>query len=235
MLPVYKYMKKLSFTFAIFLLLLIIEPCNLHAIIFLKRSGPYIAGTASWDWYLTNDVGLHVSTAVPEFRRSKRYRPKSGVNGNAILGYYLDQWRFELEAIFRQKKRNHHFTHGGFSVTDFGLVPKYAAMFNVYYDIPPCVPWLGFYLGVGVGCGFRDVVVKNNTQISRHTGAFAYQIMTGVYYDFACYWTVIFGYRLFGITPPQNVEFIRGNSDVLVRVKRSPLAQSLEAGLRYSF
>lgn len=227
-------MKKFFLPFTIFLLLLTIGPSNLHAIIFLKRSGPYIAGTASWDWYLTNDVGLLLTPGVPQFQ-GRKYRPKSGFNGNAILGYYLDQWRFELEAIFREKRKNQRFTRGQFSVTDFGLVAKYAAMFNVYYDIPPCVPWLGFYLGAGVGCSFREVVVENKRLISRNTGAFSYQLMAGVYYDFACYWTATFGYRFFGMTPPQNVEFFHNNTDVIVRVKRSPLAQSLEAGIRYSF
>ncbi|PWU06289.1 MAG: hypothetical protein C5B43_02020 [Verrucomicrobia bacterium] len=228
-------MKKSFFTFVSLICFLLLGLSNLNAIIFLKRSGPYFAGTASWDWYLTNDVGINVSNASPIFKGGK-YRPKSGFNGNAIIGYYLDQWRFELEAIFRQKRDNPHFRHGRFTVTDFGLVPKYAAMFNVYYDIPPFVPWLGFYLGAGVGCGFRQVVVKNKVSNSRDTGAFAWQLMAGIFYELprACNWTFTFGYRLFGITPPQNVRTVHGNTVVLTRVKRTPLAQSLEFGIRYS-
>lgn len=230
-------MKKYFLTLTTSILLLTIGACNLHAILFLKRSGPYLAGTASWDWYLVNDVGLHVSSEFPEFK-GRKYRPKDDLNGTAILGYYLDQWRFELEGIFRQKKKNPNFTHGDYTVTDFGLVAKYAAMFNVYYDIPPfcCIPYAGFYLGAGVGCGFREVVLKNHRLISKHTGAFSYQLMAGVYYDLNPCWTVTFGYRLFGMTPPKNVEFFdkKTNTDVIVRVRRSPLAQSLELGIRYS-
>lgn len=229
-------MKKYFLTVTTSMFLLILGACNLNAIIFLKRSGPYFAGTASYDWYQVNDVGLHVSSENPEFK-GRKYRPKNDFNGTAVLGYYLDQWRFELEAIFRQKRKNPNFTHGDFSVKDFGVVAKYAAMFNVYYDIPPfCVPWVGFYLGAGVGCAFREVVVHNQRMISKNTGAFSYQLMAGVYYDINPCWTVTFGYRLFGMTPPQNVKFnnIETNTDVLVRVRRSPLAQSLELGIRYS-
>lgn len=225
-------MKKLLSSLT-FLILFFVNVSNLHAIIFLKRSGPYLAGSLSYDWYHVNDVGLHINTANPEFRGNK-YRPKNDWNANAILGYFLDQWRFELEAIFRQKKRNPNFVHAGIIVKDFGLVAKYSAMFNVYYDIPPfCVPWVGFYLGAGVGCSFREVVVRDDRLISRDTGAFSYQLMAGIFYDINPCWTVIFGYRLFGMTPPQNVRFFDKNREILVRVRRSPLAQCVELGIRY--
>lgn len=227
-------MKKKFLALIISISFVLVTSSNLHSIVFLFRSGPYFAGSASYDWYEVNDVGLHVSNLNPEFKGGK-YRPKSAINGTAVIGYYLDQWRFEIEGIFRQKRKNPDFKHGIYKVSDFGLVAKYSAMFNVYYDIPPfCVPWVGFYLGAGVGCSFREVVLKHSTLTNKNTGAFSYQLMAGAYYDLSPCWTITLTYRLFGMTPPENVEFKTTNADVLVRARRSPLAQSLEFGIRYS-
>lgn len=239
-------MKKKFPPYIIAILFLILAPVNLNAtIVFLKRAGFYLAGSGSWDWYVTPRGRLDVSTASPTLRED-RYRPKSSANANASIGYYLDQWRLEFEANYHDKRANKPFSHGGISVTDFGFVAKFSAMGNVYYDIPLMVPWWGFYLGAGAGFGLRetDIITKTITghhhRRSKRDGAFAFQVMAGTFYDINPNWTITLGYRLYGITRPEEVKFLTAvgtpqAATITVSARKTPLAQSVELGLRWSF
>lgn len=226
-------MKKIFRTFSIAAILLIIGHVNLNAIIFLKRSAPYIAASGSWDWHISNQMRLLVSTASPVLQTGS-VRPKSGGNANLSIGYCLDQWRLEAEGNYRNKKTESFLTNSGVTLTEAGLVSKWSVMGNVYYDIP-LVPGYGFYLGAGVGAGFRNTKIKGITNRSRSDGAFAFQVMGGGFYDIYPCLTLTLGYRLFGITRPEDTIFIHNSTKITVQARGTPLVQSVELGLRYGF
>lgn len=231
-------MKKSFLTYTISAILLIVGQVNLNAIIFLKRAGFYLAGSGSWAWYVTPEGRLEVSTASPVLKTGP-YRPKSNANANASIGYYLDQWRLEIEANYHDKQTNRPFRHGGVSVTDFGFVPKFSAMGNAYYDIP-LIPYWGFYLGAGAGFGLRETAITGLINCSKRDGAFAFQVMAGTFYDLSQCLTVTLGYRVYGITRPEELKFFTAvgtpeATTIIVSARRTPLAQSVELGLRWGF
>lgn len=228
-------MKKNFGTLVLAAIILLSIQGSARAIIFLDRWGGYLAGSTSWDWYTSNSVELEVNT-IPAFSNSGSVRPGSGANVNLALGYYLNQCRIEFEGNYRQRKDNISFTSGGETVTDFGMVAKLSAMANAYYDIQ-MIERFGLYLGGGVGVGFTDIEVKGPINATYDSARFTFQLMAGMYYNLNRCVVVTFGYRLFGITSPEVQDFGRVSgapikTGVTVKTHDTPLAQSLELGIR---
>lgn len=205
-----------------------------QAIIFLYRTGFYLAGSGSVDWNLSNDVFVQVDTGGGNVTRlDGSVTPATGFNGNAAIGYYMDQWRLEAEANYRNKKDT-PFWNNGVLVTDFGYVSQFSVMANVYYDMPICVEWCGFFLGAGVGCAFSEIVVKERLKAFEHDARFAAQVMAGSFYNVTKCVAFTLMYRLFATTAPRDVFFTDGATSVYLDSRSAPIIQSVELGIRIS-
>lgn len=197
---------------------------SLEAILFLDRHRWYVSGGGSWDWYTNNKVRLD---GVPG-----ENRPDTSWGVMAALGYYLNQWRIELEGAYRDDEGNDIFFSDGIeTVRHFDHVARFSVMANAYYDVPICYGW-GFYLGGGLGAGFTRLELDGLVGDERDRVRFAYQLMVGGFWDISGCATITFGYRLFGISTPTDFERTVGATTVLVETRSVPLNQSVEVGLR---
>lgn len=205
---------------------------SVEGIIFLCRSGCYLAGSASFDWNTSNKSFLTVDTAPSTI--SGRIRPDDGFNANLAIGFYLNQWRLEAEGNYRNKKGNANFSSGGVTVTDFGYLSQYSVMANAYYDIPLCCDW-GFYLGGGVGAAFSEIETTGIINASQSDARFAAQLMAGTFYNITRCIILTFGYRIFATTAPKDYTFSNDLATATVSGEGSPITQSIELGLRIPF
>lgn len=198
-------------------------------VIFLYRTGFYVAGSGSIDWNLSNKVFLEVNGVSA----SGKVTPDTSFNANLAVGYYMDQWRLEVEGNYRNRKDT-AFSLGGVTVTDFGYVSQYSVMANVFYDIPLCVKWWGFYLGAGVGCAFSDIEVTGILSAHRSDARFAGQAIAGTFYHINRCIALTLAYRIFATTSPEDYFFTNNVANVTVSAESSPITQSVELGIRIS-
>lgn len=224
-------MKKITRTFLL-ATIIVFTQTTAQAIIFLYRTGFYVAGSGSVDWNLSNNVSLDVNTSVPTIATGS-VTPATGFNANLALGYYMDQWRIEAEGNYRSRKDT-SFSFGGVTVTDFGYVSEFSVMANAYYDIPLCVEWWGFYLGLGVGCAFSEIEITGAFNASDHQGRFAGQAIAGMFYKVHPCVALTLAYRFFATTSPEDISFTNGPTLVTISAESSPIIQSVELGIRIS-
>ena len=199
-------------------------------IYFLDRSGWYLSGGGSIDWYSTNKVELTVSGTTV----SGKHTPETAPGLMFALGYYLNQWRIEAEGAYRNVKGNANFSNGGVNVKRFDHVAEYSVMANAYYDIPICRPEHGFYVGGGLGAAFNELELTGAVKAKSERVRFAYQLMVGGFYEITRCLTLTGGYRLFGISTPKEFQRTSGNTVATVKTRSVPLNHSFEIGLRLS-
>lgn len=224
-------MKKITRTLLIATIILFTQT-TAQAIIFLYRTGFYVAGSGSIDWNLTNDVSLDVNTAIPTLKTGS-VLPDTGFNANLAVGYYMDQWRIEAEGNYRNKQDT-PFSNGDVTVTNFGYVSQFSVMANAYYDIPLCDEWWGFYLGLGAGCAFSEIQLTGAINASENQSRFAAQAIAGTFYNINECIALTFAYRFFVTTSPEDVFFTNGVTNATMSAESSPITQSLELGIRIS-
>lgn len=178
---------------------------------------------------------------------------KMGGGASFAVGRTMDCWRFELEMAYRRNKVKNQFdiaANGQKNQQANKNVDGYnrdlALMANAYYDLPLCDAF-GIYVGGGLGVSFNEVSFKdvdgnghlNHSYASYKNTLFAYQAMTGVFYDLNECWTLTLGYRLFGTSKPKvdsKSDLIGGiNANTQVKSSKMPISHNIEFGVRYKF
>lgn len=153
---------------------------------------------------------------------------KNGFNGGVEFGVSYDAWRLGLEVSYRQNKIKES-TNANVAVATYNKINALSSMINVYYDYALSED-CSLYVGAGFGAA-KFSFMRSINKVEDGKTVFAWQALAGIAYDIDENWTVEAGYRLFGTS---KVKKINAAGNRAVKVK-TPLYNSLELGLRYSF
>lgn len=199
-----------------------------------SNEGVYVSATGSMTFH--NDVAFKNKTngeiTTNQF--------KLGGGSSIAVGYVVDQWRVELEGLYRKSDlEKMTFTNTADNLKAKGVIRDTAIMTNVYYDIPlECN--FGLYVGAGAGIDFKKRTITettlvaapntvDSTKYSKSSKHFAWQLMAGANYDITENVTAFAGYRLFATTKVSSF----GNTPV--KSKSMPMTHSVDVGIRYRF
>ena len=194
------------------------------------QEGPYVSATGSFVFSEKN-----FSRQVRTIGESASHKDSFG--GSIAVGHIVDQWRVELEGLYRKRRiKNGEFRDTGgnsLTISKFGgHVRDIAAMANVYYDI--CLNHymsdLKAYLGAGIGmtwtrkwkAGGPIEDASKAFQMKGTRRSFAWQALAGLSYDISENVTAFAGYRLFMHKKVSGA-------------KHHPMTHSVDAGLRFIF
>jgi len=197
----------------------------------LLMSTPAFASSEGNRWYIstTGDLVFRMKDMIGFEGGSLKIDYKTGYGASLAIGRTINCWRAEIEAAYRKNnvKNLTGTNNNGTSITVPGTpidyTSNFALMANLYYDfyVAPC---FSIYLGGGIG----GSVAK--APYTSHQILFAWQAMGGIAYDFTCNFALTLGYRFFATTKP------KGNFDSeSIPLKKIPMSQSIELGLRYKF
>lgn len=181
----------------------------------------YAAVTGAFSWHNDSTLGD---------RSNVEYNP--GGSGSISIGYMVESWRLEIEAIyfyFKSKKFN---DPTGTSFVDGGYLSHLGGFANLFYNLPlgKC---FSFYFGGGVG------IVQTSIKVSAGAGGstdddytnLGWQLIAGFEYNITCRWSWTIGYRYFSIAKPR-IETVAGQKFDL---KKAPHANNVIIGLRFKF
>ena len=145
--------------------------------------------------YIVNNIS-RVNAAV--LRDSVAYN--DGFNGGIRFGYQGYPLRYEAEYTYIQGKTSNFNVNNLRQVGVTGDTVSNLIMGNVYYDTPEMLPCIMPFLGVGIGYANVSATLNSTgpngiTRFKASDGLFAYQVITGLTYNFAENWAANLGYR----------------------------------------
>jgi opacity protein-like surface antigen len=152
-------------------------------------------------WYVSAHGGADFPTKSKAKDVAIETKFKTGYSIGAAVGHSFDEFRFELEAAYRNAKAKEVDASRDVSGS-FGI---FSLMGNVYYDLP-VMDQVDLYFGAGLGWANVSANVKENTapaEIDSSSSVMAYQLMFGPAWNINDQWTVSLGYRFFGYTNPK--------------------------------
>lgn len=199
--------------------------------------GWYISGTGSVAWHNNTKFNLQSSLGAP---LNLEFEYKTGWGAGASIGAIIcQQWRLEVEGLWRQNKLDSTTATSTFpipiSLSASGRIQNYAILANVYYDLP-IMDCFSIYAGAGLGIAFSELKFNGTLTLmttppglapvssTHHQTLFAWQVMTGLEYEFMDCVTVFSGYRLFMTTKP--------SLSTGVEAREIPLTHSIDVGIR---
>lgn len=171
-----------------------------------------MAGSMGFGWHRDTDFGnTHINHEI-------------GLDINGSVGLILQCWRIEIEGSWR-RFQNDTVTIDGVNTEDSdGSYKDVALMFNGFYNFEPTYLCpLSFYLGGGIGIDSASV---NTRQVEDSDVVFAWQVMSGLAYEFCEHWSATLGYRFFATGKPE----IEG-----IKVSKVPFSNNVDLGLRVRF
>ena len=183
------------------------------------------------DWYVAAGVGLSFQSNSDNI-----FIPPGGVpddftfsfeRGELVtgaIGKYFNNFRVEGE-IFHIVSDLDENTNDGFTVNNIGDVSFLGFMANAYFDYQTNTNFTP-YLGVGIGFVKAHI---NQPGDHSHEHAYAYQLKTGVGYQFNSSLDFILGYRYIG-TDDGHFDVRDGELEV-----ESQEIHNIEVGIRYRF
>ena len=186
----------------------------------------YVSGFGGLNFLMDPDVGAAgMSIGEGEFDQGFTF-------GGAVGLRFLDDFRAELEASYRQNDIDRLFT-----ASANGDASSLALMANSYYDFPgifgsrrtPVRPYLGGGIGVA-RVAWNDIVVGASQITDDDEYIIAYQALAGVGIGVTDSVTLTIDYRFFA-TPDVELERPSGSSDF----QMENLNHSVTAGIRFEF
>ena len=123
-----------------------------------------------------------------------------GYDVGGSIGFKSNPMRYEGELTY-VKANVDGFKVNNISQTGIdGYSDAFLAMANVYYDFPAFLPCIQPYLGVGVGYGIVEAMLKGQgpyaqTRFSGRNGVFAYQPIAGFAYNYSENFAITASYR----------------------------------------
>lgn len=158
-------------------------------------------------WYVSAHGGADFPTKSKIKDTGTETKFKTGYSIGAAVGHSFDEFRFELEAAYRNAKAKEvkFGDTGDISKDVSGSLGIFSLMANAYYDLP-VMDQVDLYFGAGIGWANVHANIKENTEPAKIDGSasvMAYQLMFGPAWNINDQWTVSLGYRFFGYTNPK--------------------------------
>lgn len=209
------------------------------------KEGPYVSATGSF--VFANDLKKKEKVFGEDLK--KEYELKNSFGGSLAVGYIVDQWRVELEGLYRKNKFNKEKASGSATPANNGTFDykghsrNFALMANVYYDIPLDCNFSA-YVGAGLGVAFNEIKLTQIDGIDAaylkkinktNSTLFAWQLMGGLQYEITENVTAFAGYRLFATGKPSYKTFDDAGKAVTRKFNKAPFSHSIDLGIRYSF
>lgn len=195
----------------------------------------YISGAGSIDW--------HRNIEFKTESRKEKLHFNLGGDASVAAGYMIDDWRLEIEGIFKYNSLdNLDLTESGGTTVKAAPgahIRDWALMANLFYEVP-IEDCFSLFVGAGIGVDFKELSVANYSRlesnfdsISERYTLFAWQLKAGISYELTPCISLFTGYAFFASTKPGSFARGIGGASTTARWVNSPYYHCIEGGIRF--